>query len=198
MNPATQEKLHQEINSVISKMAAEARAADPAASIDPIDLVTVESLNRFEYLNACLNESLRIYSPATFTERFVGRDMDLKTDDDRVSFSVKKGDIIHFPIYSMHRDAEQFPDPEAFRPERFLDDPKHHKYAFMPFGQGPRKCIAESLALAEAKLALLHLVRLYRLGVAPETTNPPEFFYQSQALIPKNLILKVEKRIPVC
>lgn len=50
------------------------------------------------------------------------------------------------------------------------------------------------LALAEAKLAILHMIRLYKLSKAPETAETPEFFNQSNVLIPKVVILNVEKR----
>lgn len=107
----------------------------PGSSHDPVDLISIDSLSQFQYLNAVLNESLRLYPPATFTERQASKDMVMQTVDVRVE--VKQGDVLHFPIYSMHRDPKQFPEPDAFKPERFLTN-TFHKYSFLPFGQGPR------------------------------------------------------------
>ena len=185
-NPEAQEKVYQEINSVIQKLSLE---AGPDGPKDPIELVTLESLSRFEYLNGAVNErfvlqskvvkiwpltflfnsSLRLYSPASYIERLASKDITLGTEDGRIRFGVKKGDVVHFPVYSMHRDPEQFPEPEAFKPERFIGEPQFHKYSYLPFGAGPRNCVARSLALLEAKLALLHTFRKYRFSVAPET-----------------------------
>lgn len=134
MNPEIQEKLYHDNQSVIEKMTAE--TGNPNA--DPVDLITIDSLHRFEYLNAVINESLRLFPPGVFIERHVGKDMNLATKDGRISFSVKKGDVMHFPVYSLHRLADQFPDPEIFKPERFLENPTYHKYAYIPFGSGPR------------------------------------------------------------
>ena len=63
-NPDAQEKLHQEIVTLLEKLAQE---AEPEGPKDPIGLVTVDSLPRFEYLNGVISETLRIHSPAVFT-----------------------------------------------------------------------------------------------------------------------------------
>lgn len=189
VHPETQEKLYQEIISVFAKLSAE---AGPDGPVSPIELVTNETLSRFDYLNGVLSETLRIYAPGSNVERQASKDILLQTEDGRVKINVKKDDIVHFFTYAMHRDPEQFPEPEKFRPERFIGSPTHHKYAYMPFGAGPRNCVARSLALMEAKLAILHTIRQFRLSVAPETIIPPEFVHQSQMFIPKDTFLKVK------
>ena len=163
LHPEEQDKLYQEIVTISDKLMSE----NPGK--DLIDLITLDSLNRFEYLNGVICETLRLYAPATATERSSSRDVVLENSDKSIRINVKKGDIIHIPIYSMHRDPEQFPDPETFRPERFISDPSFHKYSYLPFGSGPRNCVAKSLALLEAKLALLHSVRNYRFSRCPQT-----------------------------
>ena len=165
-NPDKQEKLYKEALSVLGKLSEE---AGPDGSKDPVDLITLESLSRFEYLAAVVNETLRLYSPATFVEREVSKDMTIQKEDGSCKIHLKKNDIIQFPVYSMHRDPEQFSDPESFKPERFLGEPNFHKYAYIPFGSGPRNCIARSLALLEAKMALLHTIRQYKLSVSSKT-----------------------------
>ena len=82
---------------------------------------------------------------------------------------VKKGDIIRVPVYALHHDPNNFPDPENYIPERFLGTPTFHKYAYIPFGSGPRNCIAKSLALLETRMAVLHLIRKFRFSPSKET-----------------------------
>lgn len=194
LNPEVQEKLHQEIISGLEKLRRQ-------SSIQPdqsdTELITLEALNQFDYLAAVISETLRLYPPAIAIERRAGADLVLQTEDGLHQVSVQKDDIILIPIYSMHRSEVDFPEPEAFQPERFLtspDDQIHHKYAYLPFGSGPRNCVGKSLALFEAKLALLHLVRLYRFSPCSKTQIPVEMYYNNNLLIPRDIILRVDKR----
>ena len=78
------------------------------------------------------------------------------------------------PLGLMQRDARWFPDPDAFRPERFADDaPDIPRGAFMPFGAGPRVCMGQHLALAE--MTVIAAMFLQRFSVAaPQGMTPPE------------------------
>ena len=80
---------------------------------------------------------------------------------------IKKGVLVHIPVYAMHRHPEFFPEPDSFKPERILPD--HHPYAYMPLGAGPKNCVAPRLALMEAKLALLHTVYHYKFSCSNKT-----------------------------
>lgn len=57
--------------------------------------------------------------------------------------TLKKGDIVFIPVYGLHYDPDYFPDPYKFDPERFSDENKHNikPNTYLPFGEGPRKCI---------------------------------------------------------
>ncbi len=217
LHPQAQEKLHEEIISVTAQLAAER----PQMAANVVELITFEDLPRFAYLSAVVDETLRLYAPATATERQASEDTLLQST--HYSIHVKKGDVVHIPIYSMHRDEEQFEQPEIFKPERFLPTtaagdkapPSFHRYSYLPFGGGPRSCVAMSLALREVKLALLHTVRLYKLSPCDRTKVqsfllyfiqsiftaftitkqiPVELYYQANFITPKDIILKVEKR----
>ncbi len=135
LNPDVQEKLYDEIQSVLKKLESEPENEGKST----LEMISHEVLSRFEYLNAVVNETLRLYAPAQATERTASQDIVLQTSDGSVRIDLKKGDVIHIPIYSMHRDPIHFPDPETFNPEHFLGEPKYHKYSYLPFGQGPRK-----------------------------------------------------------
>ncbi|KAH9526637.1 cytochrome P450 3A4 [Dermatophagoides farinae] len=190
-NPDKQEKLHQSIIDTIEKLAKQ-RDGD---CDDPYELITFDSLNNFEYLNAVLNESMRSLTLVFVIDRVAVEDVRLETSDKKIWFDVRKGDIIRIPPIDLHNDPENFCDPEKFIPERFLAEntaKPFNKMAFMPFGSGPRKCVATSLALLEAKMALLHLFRMYRFSLDPKTKLDYNVILDS--LIPKDIILRVDKR----
>jgi cytochrome P450 len=119
-----------------------------------------------EYLDAVISETLRIFPPATALERSASEDIVLGSEQ----IKVNKGDIIHVPVYALHRDPENFPEPESFKPERFLaENRSHHPYSYLPFGAGPRNCVARRLALMEAKLALLYSVYNFKFSATQKT-----------------------------
>lgn len=162
-HPEMQDQLYTEIKQVIAKLSSEMNTEDP------FDLVTLDTLSRFEYLNAVVNETLRIHPPVPSIERRAAADIKLETSDGRICIDLKKGDVIHIPIWSIHHDPDNYEEPNSFRPDRFIGEPKHHRYAHIPFGSGPRTCVARSLGLLEAKMAVLHLVRHFRMSVCDQT-----------------------------
>lgn len=161
LNPECQERLSDEIQTIMSELMVK--------TSDPYEAISMESLSRFEYLGAVLDETLRLYPPAPFTERQTGKDVHLESSDRKISFDLKEGDIVHFPIYSIHRDEEYFPESDVFKPERFLGSSTFPKFAYIPFGSGPRNCIAKSLALLKMKMALLHIIRNFKLSSCEQT-----------------------------
>jgi len=129
--------------------------------------IDYDHVHSLKYLDAVVNESLRLFSPAIFVERVASEDYIIGN----TGIKLKKGQIIHFPTYSMHRDPENFPEPDSFKPERFLPENRtHHPYFHLPFGAGPRNCIGMRLALLEAKLALIHSVYRFKFSTGPKTT----------------------------
>lgn len=66
------------------------------------------------YLDMCINETLRMYPPATRAERECNEDWEYK------GLKIEKGTVIAIPIFAMHRDPEFWPDPEVYDPERYV------------------------------------------------------------------------------
>ena len=91
--------------------------------------------------------------------------------------TVHKGTSVVAPIQAMHYDPKIWPEPEKFNPWRFTSEEKakHSSYDWMPFGAGPRNCLAMRLALLEVKVALAHLVRKYKF-VRSEKTEVNSLF----------------------
>ena len=98
-----------------------------------------------DYINAVINESMRLRPAAFMTDR-------MALSDDRVGQWVyPKNTVILSFFYGVHRSKDHWEEPDAFMPERFLDDAgKLRKMpAFFPFGAGPRLCIGNNFAMAE-------------------------------------------------
>ena len=115
------------------------------------------------YAQAVINETLRLYPPAYVTGREAVRDTTVGGQ------RIPKRHIVLISMYTTHRDPRFFPDPDAFRPERWFDglEKRLPRGAFIPFGLGSRKCIGASFAMMEATLLLATIARRWRFEVAP-------------------------------
>ncbi|KMQ92393.1 cytochrome p450 9e2 [Lasius niger] len=161
-NPDVQIKLRQEIDKVLEESNGE---------------VTYETINQFEYLDLVINETLRLYPPVAFLERICDKAYELPPAlPGEKPFTMKKGMICWIPVFAIHHDAKYYDDPEKFRPERFLDNKMYHNSSFyMPFGLGPRMCIANRFAMLEVKVLLFHLLARCELKPCAKTTLPLKF-----------------------
>ena len=77
---------------------------------------------------------------------------------------IPNGMLIEIPIYAIHHDPNIWPEPEKFNPYRFTPEEKvkHTAYDWIPFGSGPRNCIAMRLAQVELKIVVVFLVRVFK------------------------------------
>jgi cytochrome P450 len=131
----------------------------------------VSDLARMAYTEMVFSEALRLYPPAWIIPRWAVAEDTLAT-----------GTAIHpeTPVTAMpwvtHRNPAWFPEPEAFRPERFLPAAKEGRppYAYFPFGGGTRRCIGEPFARMEAMLVLGTLLPQYRFELLPGQRIVPE------------------------
>lgn len=115
-----------------------------------------EQLQKMTYLNAVINEAMRLYPPAWITDR-------QNVEDDTIgSYHLKKGTLIGVSFYELHRNPKYWENPEEFIPERFLGEQKKHSMQyFYPFGAGPRMCIGAGFAIYEMCLTVAHVVKKY-------------------------------------
>jgi cytochrome P450 len=117
-----------------------------------------EHLSRMPWLEATLKETLRLRPPipAPFM-RQVRRDVNL------LGYRVPAGDCISLPVWEVQRDARWFPEPLAFRPERFMPGaPEIPRGAWLPFGSGPHVCLGQHFAMVEMQLIAAALLAGYR------------------------------------
>jgi cytochrome P450 len=121
----------------------------------------LSDLPNLEKLSCAILESLRLYPPVWLIERRCIKPIQLE------HLSVKVNDIIIFCIYTLHRDPRIWEDPDSFIPSRFIGDWRSSidRYAYMPFGAGPRTCIGMSFALVEMQLILAYLIPRFDITI---------------------------------
>jgi cytochrome P450 len=121
----------------------------------------MSDLAALKVTHAVIEETLRLYPPAySLFLRQAIKDVDLAGVD------IRKGDLVQIVPFTLHRDPRWFVSPEAFNPARFLIEPSWPRYAYLPFGAGPRVCIGQNFALMEACLVTATILQRIRpIGV---------------------------------
>jgi cytochrome P450 len=116
-----------------------------------------------------LREALRLYPPVYATGREAIRDCTV------AGIAVRRGTVVLVSPAVMHRDPRWFPDPDAFRPDRWLDPAMAARStgAYLPFGIGPRRCLGEHLAWTIGLVGLAMLVREHRFEAIDPTPVEP-------------------------
>ena len=179
-NPDIQTKLQQEIDNVLEKSNGE---------------VSYEVINRLEYLDAVINETLRLYPPIGFLDRMCKKTYELPSAlPDKKPFIIKKDMLIWIPIFAIQRDEKYYDNPEKFDPERFLDNKMHNSSCYMPFGLGPRMCIANRFAMLEIKILLFHLLARYELKPSTKIVSPIKFCKDGLLMPEGGFWLNIQRR----
>jgi enediyne biosynthesis protein E7 len=117
-----------------------------------------------------LEESLRLFPPAWgFSRLALG-------DDEIGGYRVAKGSIVFVIPFVVHRRPALWPDPERFDPDRFVPEREslRHRFAYIPFGGGPRGCIGNQFAVLEALLIVASIAQRYRIELVGGQKIRPE------------------------
>lgn len=127
-------------------------------------------LPQLAYTEMVIKESMRLYPPAWVTTRLVVEEAHIG------EYAIPKDSICILSPYTLHRDARYFAYPERFDPERFAPgyEERIPKYAYFPFGGGPRVCIGNSFAMMEAQLLLATMLQRFHLTLVPGQNVRPE------------------------
>jgi len=140
---------------------ADARLADELREVLGGRAPSVADLPRLKYAGMVVTEAMRLYPPAYGIGRQAARATEI------AGHAIAPGDIFIAPTWVVHRDRRWFEEPEAFRPERWAGDLAQRlpRFAYFPFGGGPRQCIGNSFAQMEAVLLLAAIAQRFRLSL---------------------------------
>ena len=141
-NPEIEEKLHQEIQTVLQKRSP-----------------TIHDINQLEYASWIIKESMRLYPPAWGTSRQVIETIELG------GYILEPGDTVFLNQWVMHRNPRFFECADQFKPQRWGNSFEQSlpRGVYFPFGDGPRSCIGKNFAMMEAMLILVAIAQKFRL-----------------------------------
>lgn len=128
---------------------------------------TGEDVANLPFVRCIIDEALRMYPPAAIVSRTA-----LEADT-LCGRDIHPGDTVMIPIYALHRHEMLWDDPDAFRPNRFADRKAIDRYAYLPFGDGPRICIGASFAIQEAVIILATLLAQFKFHAVPGKDPDP-------------------------
>jgi cytochrome P450 len=130
---------------------------------------TFEDARRLPYTSAVIKETMRLRSPVWSFVRMTNQDVDIG------GYHIPKDTLIWLNQWVTHRDARWFPEPERFDPTRWLNgaDKAMTRYAYFPFGGGPRICIGNAFSELESVLLLAQIAQRYRLNLEPGADTRP-------------------------
>jgi cytochrome P450 len=145
-NPTVEKKFHEELHGVLG-------GRTPA----------LDDLPKLTYLGHVLTESLRLYPPAWGMARLAEKEHEI------AGYPVRPGYGVAMAQWVVHRDARWFDLPLEFRPERWENGLAKQlpRFAYFPFGGGPRQCIGNTFALMEASVVLATIGQRFRLQLVP-------------------------------
>jgi len=171
LNPAAEVKLHAELDCVLG-------GRTPS----------VADLGQLPYLHAVINEVLRLYPPAYMLAR-------TSVAPFRIGgYDFAAGETVLMSQWVMHRDARYYDEPDAFRPERWLEGlaDRLPAGAYFPFGDGPRRCIGQGFAMLESALVIARLAQQFqfRLMTARQVETEPLVTLRPKHGIPMTIHLR--------
>jgi cytochrome P450 len=160
--------------------------ADADQAFDSQGMVATE---RCEILRAVFEEALRLYPPAAMLAR------QAIADDELAGIKIPAGTVVTVSPYVLHRRRGLWDDPDAFDPSRFLGEQRDRidRFAYIPFGAGPRVCIGMAFAMQEGIVLLAYLLRNLRFDLVEGHPVMPQ---QRVTLRPaKGMKMHVKKRV---
>ncbi|KAI9438742.1 cytochrome P450 [Lactarius indigo] len=167
--PDEQERLYQHIKGIMASLNG---------------MPTYEDMNRFTRSMAVLNETLRMFPPASTIYKKATEDTNLtvgNADGGKTTFPVPSGTEIEFHVPGLHYNPRYWKDPHTFRPERFLEE--WPRDAFLPFSSGARACIGRQFFETESIAAITMMMSRYRVEIKEELKFIGETFEQRYARI---------------
>lgn len=164
----------------------QARVAAEVSGHDLEPEAAAASLSALIRTRAVIDETLRLYPPAFFIVRQAIK------PDRCAGLAIPRGMVVMIAPWVLHRHHRLWPDPDAFDPSRFLPNaPPPPRFAYLPFGAGPRVCVGATFALAEVVLALAILIRRFRVTLADGEPVVPVAVVTTQPNQPARFLLQL-------
>ncbi|XP_053952393.1 probable cytochrome P450 28c1 [Anastrepha ludens] len=136
--------------------------------------LSFDKLTELSYLDACINESIRILPPGLWSIKTCSVPYTFTNKNgERISLAI--GDSVIIPIYALHHDSSYYNNPEQFKPERFLNDEGNILKSFrdigvfLGFGDGPRMCLGYYFATVQTKVAIASIVYNFKISLNTKT-----------------------------
>ncbi|MGC4411030.1 cytochrome P450 (plasmid) [Rhizobium rosettiformans] len=166
----------------------EQKVVNEIAQVSAGNPITAEHMPLLAYTRQVFSEAMRLYPPAPIITRTALKDFRLG------AYLIPAGTVLLVPIYAVHRHALIWRDAERFDPDRFAPEAtkERHRFAYMPFGAGPRVCIGSGFALMEA-VAVLAVV-LQKLSLTSVATQPPVPLMKVTLRPRTSLVMTVRRR----
>ena len=166
----------------------EARAVAEIERVTDGGPLLPEHVAQLSYVRQVFQEGMRLYPPVPIIARIAARPFML------ANRQVPTGSMVYVPIYALHRHSALWERPEIFDPDRFAPEmaKQRHRYAYMPFGAGPRICIGSAFAQMEGVAILAALLRTIRLRSVADA--PPKPRMRLTLRPEKKLWMRVEPR----
>lgn len=165
------------------------RIAEEAAAADLSPDNAAAALRPLRFTRAFIDETLRLYPPAFLIVR------EALGPDTVGGRRIAPGTVVSISPWVLHRHRRRWADPDGFDPARFLPGaPPPERYAYMPFGAGPRICVGAQFALTEAVLVLARLLRAFRIEVFGSGVVVPRGFVTTQPDRPVRFLLERRAR----
>lgn len=161
---AHHQDLQQRLFEEVSKIAKESKTNPGKYEFDYNDIMTCE------YLDAAVCETLRMMPPAPGMDRLTTRDYNLE----KYNLVIPKGTPVYLDFHGIHRDPDYWPEPNKWDPERFMPENKHKILpgTWIPFGNGPRQCLAMRFALMEVKMGIAKMVMAFKFTPIDKSEFP--------------------------
>ncbi|KAJ8682810.1 hypothetical protein QAD02_018602 [Eretmocerus hayati] len=156
-HPDLQEKARQEVLEVIEKSGGK---------------LNYDCIKSMEYMDKVMHEAIRVNPAAIEFIRVCNKQTTLKGADG-IKAVLEPGSLVVVSSVGLHADEEYWPNPTVFDPERFAGGKDNwNKYAFLPFGEGPRKCVGKRLGIMLVKLVTATLLTNFKVEKSPRTKLP--------------------------
>eukprot|EP00245_Coleochaete_scutata_P018247 TRINITY_DN938_c0_g1_i1.p1 TRINITY_DN938_c0_g1~~TRINITY_DN938_c0_g1_i1.p1 ORF type:complete len:640 (+),score=112.42 TRINITY_DN938_c0_g1_i1:319-2238(+) len=152
---------------------------------------TYADIDQLQYTQMAVKEALRMYPPIPLFPRVVAKDDILPT-----GHKLPGGDVVFMSTYAMGRNPDVWENPEEFNPDRFLpeEERKRHKFAYVPFGAGPRMCLGPQFAMMSVTQIVAGLIQKLKFRAISPTGKSLPFAYDITMNFPGGVIMEASLR----